>query len=574
MFPAHNACYPVVRVSKCVVGQTLENRIVSIAIVEDNGMAQINLRNHLLAMEFNKVDCFSNGRELKSSMRRRHYDLLLMDFHLGENKNGVEVIQDLMREGLLKHTTSLIFITSDRLPMIVGQIVDVHPDDLILKPYTIRNLQRTVINTLRIQVHLRPVLRLMDEKDWAAALDKLEDLIIANKMPRARNHMLKLKARLLIKLERYDDASTLFRSVLESSDKIIWAKWGMIQSEFLAGKADISEQMLKDMLGTHLTNDKACEWLARISIDRKEFVKAEEYMEQIKESALSIPAAKLKAYLYQIQDKMEDAISLLERRRESSRSIREKFAEYSLELARCYLREAEDKPANERAESLQVARFLIGSAGRRTLEEGLDIKRSYMNVLAAVLEGNMEKAEELLKHEGIENFRRADVSTMNDAVKAWLSVGDELKASQILCESEMKMANLDDFTEKTLSSLLIAKNEKTLGEKRPRALKFNKQGLDLYTEGKVDESIDYFYQAYILFPKEPAFGLNLLQSLVEAKIAKHKTARTLKIFNDLDKRDLAPGNRSRLAELGHKINQNKDLFVIPEIAPENGLLGA
>ena len=128
----------------------MEKRKVNIAVVEDNGMARINLRNHLLEMEFNTVNCFTHGRELKKDLKRRSYDLILMDFHLGDNKNGVEVIQDLQKEGLLKHSTCLVFITSDRLPMIIGQIVDIHPDDLVIKPYTIRTLKRTVNNALKI----------------------------------------------------------------------------------------------------------------------------------------------------------------------------------------------------------------------------------------------------------------------------------------------------------------------------------------------------------------------------------------------------------------------------------------
>lgn len=549
----------------------MERRIVSIALVEDNGMARINLRNHLMEMEFNKVDCFSHGRELKASMKRRHYDLLLMDFHLGENKNGVEVIQDLISEGLLKYSTCIIFITSDRLPMIVGQIVDVHPDDLVLKPYTIRNLQRTVFNAMSINLHLKPVLRLMDQGEFAQALEKLDKLIESKKIRKARSNMLKLKARLLIKLEKYEEASELYSGVLESSDKIIWARWGLVQSQFLAGKADLSEELLEEMLGPHLTNDKACEWLARISINRQEYGKAEEYMGLIRESSLSIAAAKLKAYLFQVQDKMDDAISLLERRRESSRSVREKFAELSLELAHCYLNMAESKPANEREKTLQVARFLIGSAGRKNLEESLDLKRSYMNILAAILEDNMEKANELLTQEGLDNFEKADVATMTDAVKAWMCVGNELKAAQILFESEEKLGNLDDFTEQTLSSMLISKSEESVGARRPRALKFNKQGLELYNNNKFEESIDYFYQAYILFPKEPAFGLNLLQGLVEGETAKHKAVKTLRLFNELDKRELSTGNRTRLAELGHKINENSDTYVVPEPPPEDSL---
>ncbi|MEI8649199.1 hypothetical protein P4S73_17115 [Paraglaciecola sp. Hal342] len=82
------------------------------------------------------MGCFSNGRELKAHVRLRRVDLLLMDYHLGQNKNGVEVVQELQEKGLLKSSTSIIFITSDRLPMIVGQIVDVHPDALWSSSHT------------------------------------------------------------------------------------------------------------------------------------------------------------------------------------------------------------------------------------------------------------------------------------------------------------------------------------------------------------------------------------------------------------------------------------------------------
>lgn len=547
----------------------IEKRKVNIAVVEDNGMARINLRNHLLEMDFNMVNCFTHGRELKKDLKRRSYDLILMDFHLGDNKNGVEVIQDLQKEGLLKHSTCLVFITSDRLPMIIGQIVDIHPDDLVIKPYTIRTLKRTVNNALKINENLKAVLKLMDKQEYEDALFKLDDIVRENVLPKSRTHILKLRARLLLKVGKYAEASALYTKVLESSDKVIWAKWGLIHSQYLAGKIDISEELLQEMLGAHLTNDKACEWLARISIGNKEYVKAGEYIEQIKESSLSLAAAKLKAYLYQIQDKMDDAISLLERKREANRSVREKFAELSLELARCYLNVAESKAQNEREKSLQVARFLIGSAGRRTLDESMELKRSYMNVLAAILEGNVEKANELLENEEIGDLSSADVSTMTDAVKAWMEVGNELKAAQILFDCEDKLENIEDLTEKTMSTMLISKTEESVGERRPRALKFNKEGLVLHGNHQYEDAVDYFYQAYILFPKEPAFGLNLLQSLVEAKLPKHKNIKTLRVFNELDQRDLSEGNRERLDNIAQKIDQDRDMFIASEPPPEN-----
>lgn len=539
----------------------MERHKISIAVVEDNGMARINLRNHLMEMGFAKVACYSQGRELHNVLKKGHFDLILMDFHLGDNKNGVEVIQDLSKQGLLKHTTRLIFITSDRLPLIIGQIVDIHPDDLIIKPYTIKILGKTITNVMKIHRHCLPILKLMDQKKWLEALTKLDTITRDNVLPKSRTALFKLRARLLLKLKRFDEANALYQSVLDSSDKVIWAKWGLIHSKFLAGEIDISEELLKNMLGAHLTNDKACEWLARICVGKKEYVQAEEYIDLIDESALSLAAAKLKAYLYQIQDKIEEAIDLLERRRLSNKNVRERYAELSLELARCYLHLAESKPENERHKPIQVARFLIGSAGRKNLEGNLNLKRSYMNVLAAVLEGDVEKAVQLLSQDNMDNLENADVSTMTDAVKAWVGVGDEKRAAQILFDCEERIQNMEDLTDKTLSNMMVLQREEDMGERRPRALKYNKQGLEFHSTQNYTEAVDYFYQAYILFPKEAAFGLNLLQSLVEAKLAEHKKVKTLRVFNELDKRELNNNNRKRLNEIGRKISAEKDQFI-------------
>ncbi|GAA6186684.1 MULTISPECIES: response regulator [Alteromonadaceae] len=537
---------------------------INIAVVEDNGMARILLRNHLLEMGYSNVSCYIHGRELKKALKVRQFDLILMDFHLGDHKNGVEVIQELNREKLLKNTTSLIFVTSDRLPLIIGQIVDIHPDDLVIKPYTIRILEKTIANVLRIRRHLMPVLTLMDEKLWDVALQKLEQIAKSNSIPKSRTTLLKIRARLLLKLSRFDEATALYDSVLQSAENVIWAKWGVIHAQYLAGKIEISEELLKDMLGAHLTNDKACEWLARICIGRKEYEEAEEYIDLIKESALSMTAAKLKSYVYQLQNKMDKAIDLLERKRLNAKDIREKYAELSLELARCYLSIAESKQANERANALQVARFLIGNAGRNYLEENLAIKRDYMNILVAVLENDQDKAVALLEEADQKDFTTADVPTMTDAIKAWLGVGDELRAAQILFDCEEKMLETEDLTDQTISSMVIAQQEEELGERRPRALKFNKQGLNLHNQQRYQESVDYFYQAYLLFPKEAAFGLNLLQGLLESNLAEYKKAKTLRLFNELDKRELSNSNRKRLNEIGGRLSADKERFIIKD----------
>ncbi|AWL12077.1 hypothetical protein HMF8227_01603 [Saliniradius amylolyticus] len=535
----------------------MERSKLKVAIVEDNGMARINLRNHLMDMQFQDIGCFTHGRELRSALKRQHYDILLMDFHLGSNKNGVEVINDLQKQNLLKPSTSLVFVTSDRMPMIVGQIFDVHPEALVLKPYTIRNLEKSLNNCIEMHQVQKPVLRLMDKNDNEGALEALDQMINSETCKaKYRMPLIKLRARLLLKLKRFKQASELYRSVLERSDQIIWAKWGLIQSTHLAGEIEESEAMLKDLLKTNLTSDKASEWLTRINIEKKDYETALEYINRLKEGEMSMSATRLKAQLFMALEEPDEAIDLVERKRNSNREIREHFNELSLDLARIYLAEAEDNPEPTiRKERLQTARFLIGSVGRKGQNPDLDVQRDYMQALAAVVEDDVQKARELLQQEGMLDLDNADLTTLSDAVAAWHGIGDDSTASELLNDLEKRLASLPDENEKTVSGLMALKNERRLGDKKTRAIAFNKKALEYYTQDQFKEAIDLFYQAYILFPDEPAFSLNLLHCMVQAKQAEHKEARIAELFDELKTKKLSSANAKRMQEIQSKIKQ-------------------
>jgi DNA-binding NarL/FixJ family response regulator len=430
---------------------------VRVAVVEDNGMARANIRNHLLDMGFNKINCFSSGQELKTNMKDKTLDLLLMDFHLGQNKNGVEVLQDLQEQKKITYTTCVMFITCDRLPFIIGQIVDVHPEALVIKPYTIRNLSRSISNCLSLHEYLMPVFEMMDEDNYPQALGQLDQLLEKNAPPKKKSALIKLRAKLLTKLGRYSEATSLYRSILKKSEKVIWAKWGLIQSLFLDEHVEESETLLLELTHSELTGDRAYEWLARISVNNNQYNKAENFIHQIREGELSIPAARLKAYIYRAQERGNEAITLLEKKRESNRSNRERYDEISLELARCYIAEAELRSLRERSSDLQAAKFLIGAAGRKLSDPNLIIQKDYMYAMIASMEGNQLKANEILSRTGMSELQNAEISTITDAAQAWHNLGNTEKAKEFLKLSQEKLKDVEDSNEQTISGMLVAK---------------------------------------------------------------------------------------------------------------------
>ncbi|WP_438862638.1 response regulator [Neptunicella sp.] len=526
---------------------------INVAIVEDNGAARINLRNHLLSMGFVDIGCYSQGRELRNAMRKRSFHIILIDYHLGADKNGVEVIQELQQAGTLKPSTAVIFLTADSVPMVLGQIVDIHPDVVVLKPYTIRNLEKTVIHTLQFREALRPVYRELDNKRYSKALALLETVIASKKLAKNTTALTKLRGRLLIKAGQFSKATALYEKILQASDKVVWAQWGLVLSRYMAGDIAGSEADLENMLNTHMTKDKACEWLTRINIQKTEYERAQNFIDMIREGDLSISAARLKVHLCQVQDNMQDAIALLEKKRESNRESRERFAELTMDLARCHLMVAEKTTDKERENALQSARMLIGSAGRRAVDEELSLKRNYMSALVAVMENDEDRALEILKQDGMMEFENADSALLADAASAWMSVGETAIASEIMQECEEKMAQLQDENEKTVSSLMILKNEEIIGDKKTRALNFNKSGLALFNKREFEQAIDDFYQAHILFPKEPAFLIHLLQCMVEAKVPTYKKVDSIGMYRKLQEFKLSDSNLKRFNDIKTKL---------------------
>jgi hypothetical protein len=369
-----------------------------------------------------------------------------------------------------------------------------------------------------------------------------------------------LRAKLLTKLGRYSEAADICRGILQQSEKVIWARWGLIQNLFLDERIEESEILLQDLTQSGLTNDRACEWLARISINNNLFSKAENYMHQIREGELSISAARLKAYIYQAQERGREAISLLEKKRESNRSIRERYDEITLDLARFYIAEAEQRSKAESSSDLKVAKFLIGAAGRKLSDPSLTIRKDYMFAMIAFMEGNIDTANEILSRPGMSELQDAEISTITDAIQAWRNVDDTEKAKEFLKLSQEKLKDIDEGNEKTVSAMLIATSEESIGERRPQALEFNKVGLQKYTNKNYVAATDDFYQAYLLFPRELAFGLNLLQGLVDAELLSYKKVNTLEFLTELQNRELNEGNKKRLEEIVSRITKKKSVF--------------
>lgn len=531
----------------------MSKRALNIAIVEDNDDARTNLRNYLLRLNYTNVDCFRQGNELKQQMQYKDYDVLLMDYYLGIHKNGVEVIQELQEKQLLKNVTSTIFVTSDHMPMVVGQIFDAHPDSLLLKPYNINHLEKTLRGTLRLNEFLYPVLALMDEEEFDDALIYLEKLSKQLPHPRYKPAFDRLKAKLLIKLERYQEACDLYMAVLKESSNVIWAKWGLILCCYLYGDIRHCEKILSSMLKNRFTRERACEWFAKIQINNRDYDQALDYVEQINESNMSLSATRLKAYLYQMQDRIHDAIAVLDKRRQTDTEIREHFAQLSLDMARCHLILAEEKAENARSESLLNAEQLIRAAVNKKLKSDSHTDTNYLSAMVAVLAQDIDKAKRLVSKRNMNKLDKEDLHTLGDAIKVLHGIGEEQKAAELLAVFKERASSLSQINEQALAELAFIRSEQSISKERLLAVRFNQQSLQQYVTGHYEQAIGGFYRAHRMFPQEPVFCLNLLKCMMEIPTLLYQDIYAKALFDQLKSLSKDQQTEERLQELAERL---------------------
>lgn len=531
-----------------------------LAIVEDNATARGTLRSHILSLGLFDISSFSSASELKQALRKQNYEVIIFDFHLGEGRSGVEWLNILRNEQFIRPSTGIIFITSDRLPQTIGQIIDCQPDLLLIKPYNMNSLSRGIKHYITYRRYIGDALAAIDRHDKSQALILLQKLLEKEVPLRLRNDVIKLKAQLLFETGNILHARTLYDTVLLESDKVLWAQWGKVKCHYVQGNWFECENELSTMSHSPLARGKAFEWLASLSFEQKAYAQAEHYLDNIQGSELSLSAARLKSMTYQKQDRVVEGIELLQKKREASQHARDRFATFTFELAEFYLSIAEQQPLTNRTESLSQARRLIGIAGRTQSDAQQLQKRDVLMAYAAILDEDVERAETLVAQDRESPYQRTATGTLITAAKVYGGLMQPEKARELLAIAhERNQASLS-LTEQITHQQLLTQTEQTMGLAAEQATELNDNGSRLFVQQQYTKAMYYFYQAYTLLPETAAFGLNLLQCMLHVEQPAYRGFTVISLLDSLDSSILSSANRGRLNKLEQTFNENQRLY--------------
>jgi len=232
----------------------------SFLIVEDyEGMRRI-LRNILSRAGATRIDATSNGINALGLLEKNRYDAVLCDLHLGQGKNGQQVLEEARLRRLVAPHTVWLMVSSEKTSEMVMGTVETRPDDYLLKPITETLLFSRLLRQMGKKKLLAPVEQAMRDSEYLKAI-RLVDQLIAVPNPYTWD-LKRLKSELALFSGNLDLARDVFEEALSHHD-LPWARLGLARILFQDSQLEEARQHLLHVTGGSRSYLDAHDLLAR-----------------------------------------------------------------------------------------------------------------------------------------------------------------------------------------------------------------------------------------------------------------------------------------------------------------------
>ncbi|MER2490456.1 tetratricopeptide repeat-containing response regulator [Catenovulum sediminis] len=519
-----------------------------VMVVDDCEPIRSAVKGMLQKIGFVTIVSAANGNQALQKATDTRFDFILVDFNLGDGKDGYQLFEELKYKKLLApHCCFFIISAENRRPYVHG-LVELLPDDFLLKPFTYKGLEMRFSRALAKKVTLNKVYESISENDTNVAIQECNE-IIKNDSANALL-ALRMKGELLIKQHNPEKALKLYNNVLNKRESS-WALLGKAIATLKGGDLTEAESLFFELLDRDDTRLEAYDWLGRLNIEREDTVTAfEMLMEAGKISPRNLFRQRAIANLAIANGETEEAVRAYSRILKNSRFSVFDTPENYLNFARCLLDLCDDSNKLEVAKQITKCTDLLKDIDKRFYSDTVKAQELVIKARVQVLKGNMQDArvnlEESEKHDS--PYDSADDRL--DKAKAYFSTGNLSRSDEIMATLD-EISENDDLISATLQ-VLINKEKASHEELRERIRELNNEGLALYQKAQYPQSVECFVEAYQYMPNNASLALNLVQSitkvgtfLTQGRSPKEMKSMCQNCVNIIEQSDLSENNMRR-----------------------------
>ncbi len=250
----------------------------NVLIVDDAPIVVLTLRNMLTKLGFSDKRIFT-ARLAKGAISIAHQeriDLIICDYNFGRGMNGKQLFEELKHLKLLSHDTVFILVTGESSATIVRAIIELKPDEYLLKPFNSITLKERISGAVKRKNTLQAIYEAELKNDAHAGLEACDEL--APFHPEYFFIIEKFRADFLTRLKLHHEAKIVYEQVIERKD-VNWAKIGLANTLVSLGENDEAQRLVRTLLEESPNNVEVRECAANFNMLNREVPSAIRHLE-------------------------------------------------------------------------------------------------------------------------------------------------------------------------------------------------------------------------------------------------------------------------------------------------------
>ncbi|MDH5918929.1 response regulator [Vibrio splendidus] len=191
------------------------------------------------------------------------FDLIVCDYNFHAKLNGKQVFEELKHYNLITSNTSFIVITGESLSKIVRSIIELNPDEYVLKPFNSEFFLNKVRNTLERKYRLKKLYELKEQRKYQEGLAACDEAEFD--CPKYYYLIQKFRAEFFSLLNMHKEAKDLYKTIITDRD-VEWANNGLADSLLELGEFSEAQKVIERMLDKMPNSTKALSLNAKYDI--------------------------------------------------------------------------------------------------------------------------------------------------------------------------------------------------------------------------------------------------------------------------------------------------------------------
>lgn len=487
---------------------------IQILIVDEQALAQSYLKHSLERLGFATVQVTDRAQQALALCSQIEFDIVILALNLQQGKDGFQLYEEIKTRRLQPSHTAFLFVSADTDPALVHSVLELQPDDFLVKPYTIADLEQRLDRLIRRKLALQRIFDWLNKQQPNKAIEQVERELADNPSPRLAPLLLKLKGDLLLLLQRYADAETFYRNSIQVQS-FAWAELGLVKALQAQQNIDEATTRLHYLVNRPDTRLQALDMQAELLFLQQQPEQAFADLKQASELAPRNLYRQQK--LYQLSRLNHD----YEQQYKTARDL-VKFARHSmydqpalyLNLARACIDYAVSVDENQQTTRLgRQANDALNQLKTSFPDADTKTQQSVVQARLYYLQEQKDKAKQVL-----EKLPQDDVSIDNledalDRAKALHEVG-LIQLSRQWFDRIVEFCHQQPTDPYLVSYLKQEQHERAELTTAPREL--NNIAVMHYQQGNWQLALTAFEHAFRLLPKNVGIALNLYQSLLTA----------------------------------------------------------